>query len=119
MNGRAAGASTDTPRATNSTRASNFMGTFQCTAQHRRSRAQRGGKTRRVTGCEVARPEGLEHRFAEQREARGDLETAGRGQLAKRVGAPGRTRTFGPRLRRPVLYPPELRARALSVARGD
>ena len=28
------------------------------------------------------------------------------------VGAPGRTRTCGPRLRRPVLYPTELRARA-------
>src|SRR5688500_13590623 len=27
-------------------------------------------------------------------------------------GAPGRTRTCGPRLRRPVLYPTELRARA-------
>src|SRR5947208_10416680 len=26
-------------------------------------------------------------------------------------GAPGRTRTCDPRLRRPVLYPPELRAR--------
>ena len=27
------------------------------------------------------------------------------------IGAPGRTRTFDPRLRRPVLYPTELRAR--------
>src|SRR5688572_15087537 len=27
------------------------------------------------------------------------------------IGAPGRTRTCGPRLRRPVLYPTELRAR--------
>ena len=31
------------------------------------------------------------------------------------IGAPGRTRTFDPRLRRPVLYPPELRALALMV----
>src|SRR5437762_1438856 len=30
---------------------------------------------------------------------------------SERVGAPGRTRTCDPRLRRPVLYPPELRAR--------
>ena len=28
------------------------------------------------------------------------------------IGAPGRTRTFDPRLRRPVIYPTELRARA-------
>ena len=33
----------------------------------------------------------------------------------KRGGAPGRTRTFDPRLRRPVLYPTELRARPDSV----
>ena len=30
-----------------------------------------------------------------------------------RVGAPGRIRTCDPRLRRPMLYPTELRARAL------
>jgi hypothetical protein len=29
------------------------------------------------------------------------------------TGAPGRTRTCDPRLRRPVLYPPELRARVV------
>jgi hypothetical protein len=34
-----------------------------------------------------------------------------------RIGAPGRTRTCDPRLRRPVLYPTELRARSFSVIR--
>ena len=33
--------------------------------------------------------------------------------LAQRVGAPGRTRTCDPRLRRPMLYPTELRARVV------
>ena len=42
---------------------------------------------------------------------RHELETAARSQLALRVGAPGRSRTCDPRLRRPVLYPTELRAR--------
>jgi hypothetical protein len=36
---------------------------------------------------------------------------------SQNLGAPGRTRTFDPRLRRPVLYPTELRARALHVTR--
>src|SRR3972149_1587894 len=34
-------------------------------------------------------------------------------------GAPGRTRTCDPRLRRPVLYPPELRAPSVMVAEAD
>ena len=34
------------------------------------------------------------------------------------VGAPGRTRTCDPRLRRPVLYPTELRARVVHVTRA-
>ena len=35
---------------------------------------------------------------------------------ATRLGAPGRTRTCDPRLRRPMLYPAELRAHILKVA---
>ena len=34
------------------------------------------------------------------------------------VGAPGRSRTCGPRLRRPLLYPAELQARGPLVSRG-
>ena len=56
----------------------------------------------------MARPAGLDHRFAEQREARGDLETGAASQLAKRVGAPGRTRTCGPRLRSSVISRPSI-----------
>jgi hypothetical protein len=37
---------------------------------------------------------------------------------SQKTGAPGRIRTFDPRLRRPVLYPPELRARPSIVAEG-
>jgi hypothetical protein len=33
-----------------------------------------------------------------------------------KTGAPGRARTCDPRLRRPMLYPTELRARGSSVA---
>jgi putative transposase len=36
-----------------------------------------------------------------------------------RTGAPGRTRTCDPRLRRPVLYPTELRARAEPRTHAD
>src|SRR5262245_15713596 len=36
-------------------------------------------------------------------------------RLAEADGAPGRTRTCGPRFRKPVLYPPELRARILQT----
>src|SRR5689334_13311572 len=48
-------------------------------------------------------------------------EISSRSKRAKSLGngAPDRTRTCGPRLRRPVLYPAELRARVLSVARWD
>src|SRR5262245_52996374 len=42
---------------------------------------------------------------------RASRKPAGSGHFAKRSGAPGRTRTCDPRLRRPVLYPTELRAR--------
>src|SRR3954451_25103418 len=42
--------------------------------------------------------------------------TAWRSFVAKRRSAPGRTRTCDPRLRRPVLYPTELRAH---VERAD
>ena len=38
---------------------------------------------------------------------------------ASKSGAPGRTRTCDPRLRRPMLYPPELRAREASILASD
>jgi hypothetical protein len=51
------------------------------------------------------REEQVENKLACQAEAaQGDAGAA-------KAGAPGRTRTCGPRLRRPVLSPPELRAR--------
>ena len=39
----------------------------------------------------------------------------GNAQILERNGAPGRTRTCDPRLRRPMLYPPELRARVVTI----
>src|SRR6187200_2634022 len=84
-----------------------------------RPERHRGGKRQtgsfvRIRGVassrnEVARPEGLGAARCERSEQR---QTGGRRGAASReaVGAPGRTRTFDPRLRRPVLYPPELRA---------
>jgi hypothetical protein len=53
----------------------------------------------------VARPEGLDHARPERSEGRHDLETSGSSQAALRLGAPGRTRTFDPRLRRPRSQP--------------
>ncbi len=38
------------------------------------------------------------------------------GFASENIGAPGRTRTCGPRLRRPVLYPTELRARGVELS---
>ncbi len=58
----------------------------------------------------VARPAGLGTARDERRESRHFPRTGERDQIAQRAGAPGRTRTCDPRLRRPVLYPPELRA---------
>ena len=56
-------------------------------------------------------------RFGTAREARSASRRfptlGGRGQLALRVGAPAEIRTRDPRLRRPVLYPTELRARVV------
>src|SRR5687768_8952650 len=67
-------------------------------------------------GGEVARRAGLGPAGDERSESpRFPEDCRGAAKRAKRVGAPGRTRTCDPRLRRPVLYPTELRARALYV----
>ena len=66
-------------------------------------------------GCAPERPpsrqvviasagQGLVHARVERSETRRELETSARSHLAKRGGAPGRTRTFDPRLRRPMRY---------------
>ena len=47
--------------------------------------------------------------------ARALVTTLPRNQDSGQIGAPGRTRTFDPRLRRPVLYPTELRARTSTL----
>jgi hypothetical protein len=46
------------------------------------------------------------------------LHAAGEQSVRERVNAPGRTRTCDPRLRRPSLYPAELRGRVLETVRG-
>ena len=53
----------------------------------------------------VARPAGLGTARDERSESRRFPKTGGRCQRAQGAGAPGRTRTCDPRLRRPVLYP--------------
>jgi hypothetical protein len=59
---------------------------------------------------ELARPAGLGTARGKRSAARRFPRTAGGDHVAERRGAPGRTRTCDPRLRRPMLYPPELRA---------
>ena len=64
----------------------------------------------RPTNYQGRAPAGFGTVRDERSESRRFPRTGGRDQPAEQVGAPGRTRTCGPRLRRPVLYPPELRA---------
>ena len=64
----------------------------------------------------MARPEGLALSGADRRSASIEPEAFRDAAIREANGASGRARTFDPRLRRPVLYPPELRTRAPMVA---
>ena len=57
----------------------------------------------------VPRPAGLDHRFDERSESRGERRPAA-SACHEVAGAPGRTRTCDLRIRSPALYPTELRA---------
>ena len=74
------------------------------------SRVQRQSTNTRRPLRGLARPAGLGLR---EPKAKQTQDRGGRAHLAKRGGAPGRARTCDPRLRRPVLYPAELRARSV------
>ena len=65
----------------------------------------------------VARPAGLGTARDERKRVAALPKECGAQPLAKARSAPGRTRTCDPRLRRPTLYPTELRARAPIVRR--
>ena len=74
------------------------------TAAHSRGDFRPASRYRLSVMCQsdlqnVARPAGLGTARDEQRESRRFPRMGGRRQLAKRVGAPGRTRTCAPRLR--------------------
>ena len=76
----------------------------------------RGALRQFLTVSDPDRPTGIEAGSREKTPQKSPLPR----RKAWRVGTPGRIRTCDPRLRRPMLYPAELRARALeSTTYGD
>ena len=81
-------------------------------SRRRRGLSMRLGKLARssITEAIPTRSRGLAGRKRGLQHGKGALCVEKCVQMALESGAPGRTRTYNPRLRRPVLYPVELRA---------